>query len=163
MSTSGSCRIASGGADALLVALRERADDRRVAELEAAPVAGLFDPLLAVAEPDALDRRAELEVLPHPHLHVERVRFRKIADAAADLGGLAEAVEAGDAGGAARRRNVAGEDAHRRRLAGAVGAEEADDLALADLERYVLERENPGIRLDEVFGFDHPLTRRKDP
>ena len=57
-----------------------------------------------------------------------------VADAAADLGGVARQVDARDPGVARRRADERREHAQRRRLAGAVGAEEAEDLAGADLE-----------------------------
>ena len=45
-----------------------------------------------------------------------------------------------------------GEDAHGRRLAGAVGAEQAEDGALLDVQRDAVERAHvaPGEHLDEV-------------
>src|SRR6185295_20070923 len=43
-------------------------------------------------------------------------------------------------GRSARRRQEAAEDAHQRRLAGAVRSQQADDRAPLDLERHVVER-----------------------
>ena len=43
-----------------------------------------------------------------------------------------------------RGRHEADEDLHRRGLAGAVGAEKADDAALVDVERHVVDgRDRP--------------------
>jgi hypothetical protein len=51
-------------------------------------------------------------------------------------------------------RQVAGEDPHRRALAGAVRAEEADDLAAGHLEADVVDGRDPGVGFDEVADFN---------
>src|SRR5690606_21391524 len=86
--------------------------------------------------------------------------LRQIADPPPHLERVADDVLAGDPRRPAGRQQVAGQDLHRRRLAGTVGAEEADDLATRDLERDALERhrgpEGPGETVDldhrEQFG-----------
>ncbi len=52
------------------------------------------------------------------------------------------------------------EYAYRRRLAGAVRAEETEDLALADLERHAVERSNLAVRLTQLADGDRIHRRR---
>src|SRR5690606_24095740 len=68
---------------------------------------------------------------------------------------LLEDVEAVDLRAALRRRQEAGEDLHRRRLAGAVGPEEAEDLALLDGEVEVGDGDAVPVPLRQVLDFDH--------
>ena len=56
-------------------------------------------------------------------------------------------VEAGDVGRARRGRQEAGEDAHRGRLSGAVGAQKADDLPLFHLKGDVVYRDIASVSL----------------
>src|SRR5690606_32651764 len=64
--------------------------------------------------------------------------------------------EAPDLGRAGSLRHQPGEDVDQRRLARAVGAEQAEDAALRHVEAHVVEREfprralDPGIALDEI-------------
>ena len=61
----------------------------------------------------------------------------------------------GDAGAARGRPQERGEDAHHRRLAGAVGPEEAVDLAVADLEVEPVDGPDATFELaDELLDFD---------
>ena len=64
---------------------------------------------------------------------------RQVPDALLDLEGLLEDVEACDRSCACRRREKAGEDAHRRCLPGAVGPEKSNDLAFGYGERNVVD------------------------
>src|SRR5207237_10568888 len=50
---------------------------------------------------------------------------------------------------------VAGEDAHGRRFAGAVGAEETDDLSALDLERNIADGGVIAVILRELANVDH--------
>ena len=52
-------------------------------------------------------------------------------------------------------REEAGEDAHRGGLAGAVGAEKADDLSFFDFEGDVVDSDSTGVSLGQTFDFDH--------
>jgi hypothetical protein len=56
---------------------------------------------------------------------------------------------------AAVERDEAHDGAHRRGLAGAVGAEEADDLAALDGEADVVERDDRAVALDEGVDLEH--------
>ncbi len=52
------------------------------------------------------------------------------------------------------RRRQAGDGAQRRRLAGAVGADQRDDLALVDRERDALERLDRAVGGADVLEFE---------
>ena len=56
---------------------------------------------------------------------------------------------------AAARPQIAGEDAQRGRLAGAVEAEEADGLARVDFERHRAERPLAAIELRDICSANH--------
>ncbi len=81
----------------------------------------------------------EVEVLGDRQLAVERELLRHVADALARRGARRAQVDAGDAQRAAGRRQQAAEHAEGGRLAGAVGAEQAEDLAGLDLEADVVD------------------------
>jgi hypothetical protein len=81
-----------------------------------------------------VQRRLQLDELAAGHERVERRLLECDADPAADLRRLRLDVEAGHARAPARRPQERHEHAHGGRLAGAVGAEEAVDLAGRDLE-----------------------------
>ena len=78
---------------------------------------------------------------------IGRAALRDVADPPADLLRLAPQVDAGDRRLARRRREQRREHPQRRRLAGAVRPEEAEDLARADLE------------VDAADGLDRPPLR----
>jgi hypothetical protein len=96
---------------------------------------------------DALELADEGEVLDHLHFGIEGRRFRQVADALLDLHGVLDHVETGDVGGAHGGGQEAGKDTHGGGLAGAVGAEEADDLALFDLEGDIVHGDSAGVSL----------------
>ena len=142
-------------ADALPVALRE---------LAALAVRHVGDPRalhhrgharLALGPRHALDARAEVEILAHAHVGVERRRLGQIAGAALGLDRLLDEIEAGHDGGALGGRHVAGEHAHGRGLAGAVRAEKAEDLAAFDREADVVDGGEGAVPLGEVLDLDH--------
>ena len=88
---------------------------------------------------------------------VERRLLQSRADRGAHLRALRRHIIPGDAGAAGRRRQKRRQDVHRRRLAGAVRAEEAVDLSGRDTEvdpvdsaRAVLELPDELARLDRV-------------
>ena len=103
------------------------------------------DPLLAphhaVAAVGLARETPEREIFPHRHAGEQPAALRHIADAhPRDVG----RGQAGDAAsfvldGAGRRRHQPGERLQQRRFAGAVAAEQRDDLAFADVERGVMQ------------------------
>ena len=146
-----------GEADALLVAFRELARTSRSAmsamrvrsitvldALRAGPPTGR--PLIFATKSRYSD---------DGHVGVERRRFRQVAGAPLGFDRLVEDVEAGDDRFALGGRHVAGQDAHRRRLAGAVGAEEAEDLAALDAEADVVDGGDAAVAFREVLNLDH--------
>src|SRR5262249_23741977 len=104
-------------------------DLREPAHLDAAARAVLERLLFAAAQIGG-----EAQGFEGAHLRIERRALGQVAEAGPHLERLIEHVVSVDARGAARRRDEARQDAHRRRFAGAVRAEEAYDLAAFDLE-----------------------------
>ena len=112
-------------------------------------------PLTAI---DALELGAIGQVFLDAHLRIERDAFGQIADALADLHRLRHDVEAGHAGDAAGGRQIGGQDAHDGRLAGAVVAEQADDLVLLDLETDVVDGQDGAEIFAQIFNVNHGPT-----
>ncbi len=83
---------------------------------------------------DPLQRRLQADQLPAGHQRVERRFLKGYADRATNLPCFPGDVVAGDRSPAAGRQQQRRQHPHGRRLAGAVGAEEAVDFALRDLE-----------------------------
>ena len=85
--------------------------------------------------------------------------LRDVADAAAHLARLADQVVTGDGRGAGARHQQGREHAQGRGLAGAVRAEQPDDLALGDIEIDAADRVNrTGLRLEaagQAASVDH--------
>jgi hypothetical protein len=79
-----------------------------------------------------VEGRRQPQVLAARQERVERGLLERCADCPAHLRALAYDVVAGDGRPAGRRRQQGHEHVHRRRLAGAVRAEEAVDLARLD-------------------------------
>src|SRR5262249_55845106 len=79
----------------------------------------------------------------------------EVADVLADAGGADRLVE--HDGGAVGRRQDAEQDLDQGRLAGAVLAEQPEDLALLDTERDALERLDGAEGLDKVVSLDGDL------
>src|SRR5439155_4615369 len=109
--------------------------------------------------PDCAARQAEVapvdhEVLAHRELVVERVRLRHDAEPSADLRTVAYRVEVEDAKRARGRRRYAADHAHRRALAGAVRAEEAERLAALHVEVDAVDRGETAELLDEPAGMN---------
>ncbi len=96
------------------------------------------------------------EVLAHRQLEVEAVLLRADAQASADRGPVGDRVEAEDAQGAPARRRHRGDHAHRRGLAGAVGAEEAERLTGRDPDVDALD----GLEAPEGLAQPHRLHHR---
>jgi hypothetical protein len=102
-----------------------------------------------------LDLGHEGEVGRNGHVGVEGHGLGQVADRSLDVVGLVEDVEAGHPGLARRGRQVAGQNAHRRRLAGPVRAEQPPDVAGLDLERQVADGDELPVSLGEPLDFDH--------
>ena len=98
------------------------------------------DPLLALGGLEADQPRGIAQIIGGGELIVEADRIGQIADAALDRERLARRIEAEHADVAVG--NVGQPEHHqdRRGLAGAVGAEQTENLAAADRERDVIDR-----------------------
>src|SRR5262249_12410470 len=120
--------------DALAVALRERADAAIPHLGEAARGERVRHLPFPPRARHALQLHDEAQVLDDAQVGVERRVLREVADRAPAGERLDRGIAAADADRAGGGREDTGEDAHRRRLAGAVRAEEADDLAAGDVE-----------------------------
>ena len=97
----------------------------------------------------------EVQKLPDLHAVVDAEVVGHVADAFADADRIlrdAVAVDDAFAGGGAEQR---GEKADGRALAGAVGADEAEHLAGADLEIQIGDGHEVAVDLGEVGKFDH--------
>ena len=96
-----------------------------------------------------------MQVLADAQVAVERELLRHVAEPGAGGAGGAIEVEAGDAGPAGGRPQEAAHHLERGRFAGAVGAEQAEDLAAADAEGDVVGRGEVAELLGQPVGLDH--------
>src|SRR5262245_49736517 len=96
------------------------------------------------------------QVVGHRHIEIDRDPLGEIADHRARPQRFGDDVVAGDAHVAVTGGKNAGQDAHGGALAGAVGAEEADDLTRRHLERHVFNGGEGPEALGELLGLDHP-------
>ena len=90
------------------------------------------------------------QVLATGHVAVEADAVGHVADAALDLERAARRVEPDDPGLPGGRLGQAEEHEDRRRLARAVLAEQAEDLAGADLEVEVVDRDEVAVALGQA-------------
>jgi hypothetical protein len=97
----------------------------------------------------------ELEVLVRGQAFVERRRLRHVSEPPLDLERLCEYIEPADRRAALISPDEACEDFHRRRLAGAVRAKKAEDLARLDVEIEFGHGQLGPVVLGEAFGADH--------
>jgi hypothetical protein len=109
----------------------------------------------AITARDALDARAERQVVGDGHLRVQRRRLRQVSGAALGLDGLLEHVVAGHDALALGGRHVAGQHAHRGGLAGAVRPQKPEDLAARGREAHVVHGRHRPVAFREVLDFDH--------
>jgi hypothetical protein len=107
-----------------------------------------------------VDAGAEVEILLDGQILVERETLGHVAGAALDLAALGGDVEAERLAVAAVRRQQPAQHPQRRRLARPVGAEEAGDPPLLDLDREVLDHPAAAERLVEALDLDRRGHRR---
>ena len=108
---------------------------------------GLGEYLLAV---HAVDASVELHIFQHGEVLVEGELLTHVADVALDVFALCHDVAPGHAARARGGTAQSAEDAYGSGLAGAIGSEEAEDLALCHIERYVVDRTESTELLGEV-------------
>ena len=93
-------------------------------------------------------RRADLQVFEHGHARKNPAAFGRLRDA--ELGDLVRRqrsdIAAGEADAAVVRARIAEYRHHQGRLAGAVGADQRDDLAFMHIEVDALERKHVAVR-----------------
>ena len=101
----------------------------------------------------------ELEVLPNRQL---RYRARRTATCSRRAGAMRDRCASTDwpnsSASAFRRRQKPGQHLHRGRLAAAVRADEAEDLAPLDREAHVIDRGEIAEPAGEIARRDHGLT-----
>src|SRR5438093_7036753 len=138
--------------------------DRQALPLAAGEVLRLRVALLAQLEvlEQALDglvagveRAEQREQLRHGELRVERRGLQLHADPVLDRRRGVAYVHAEDVDRAGVRRVQPLDHLHRRRLARAVRAEQAEDLALRYLEADAIDRLDVAVRLEHVVDRDH--------
>ena len=103
---------------------------------------------------EAADLRNEVEECKGSHVAVAGRALRQVAELRFRQPRVLEHVHAGDAGAAGVGLQEAGEHLHGRRLAGAVGAEKAQHLALLHAERDAIDGDDLAEPLLEVVSLD---------
>ena len=111
----------------------------------------VVDVLLALGLGDAVELGVDAEVLFDGEVGVAGERLGNDADHAANRIGILGHIVAGDDGLAAGEGNQRGHHADQRALARAVGAEQAEDLALGDREADALDGFKVAVALDDVL------------
>ncbi len=104
----------------------------------------------------SVDAAKELDVLVDGQQLVEREALRHVADSPLHAFGIGRHVDAADRGGARRRPQEAAQHPDGGGLAGAVAAQEAEDLAATDVERQPVdgeERAESSREVPDVDGF----------
>ena len=138
-----------GQADPALEALGQGVDRPVEHAVEMCRLDGMGDALGALGAVEAAHGGDEFEKAGRGHVGIGRRALGQIADVLLGLDRLVDHVEAADLGAAAGRRQVAGDDLHGRRLAGAVGPEEAQDLAALDGKAHAVD----GADRSETLGY----------
>ena len=103
-----------------------------------------------------------LQVLEAAQVLVDGRVLAGQADSRAELAGVLDDVEAGDARRAAVRRQEGGENADGGRLARPVGAEKPEDAARLDAEVDLVEGDDVAVTLPQAVGLDRGSPRH-DP
>ena len=147
----------------LPVALRELRQDHVAILLQGADLDHLVDPPggRPLVEPPQPARESQVRM--GGHVVVERDDLREVADVAAALQRIARHVVLGDEHVTARGHQVAGHHLHGGGLAGAVGSQEADDLALLDVEGDVVDGQPLPVVLGEILYAYHLGCRPARP
>ena len=103
------------------------------------------------------------ERVPPGEVRVHGQVARHVADVVADLDGLIVRVEAENRGAARGRTDLVEDRADRRRLAGAVRAEEPEYLAVPDVEVQIHESLHVAVMLGQVLGVNGDLVGHEAP
>ena len=108
----------------------------------------------------AFDASDKAQIRGHAHVGVQGGMLGQIANAFAYLERVLEDVEPRDFDRPTGRRHEPGDDAHRRRLAGAIRAEKAQDLPGRHAERDIGDRGQVTVAFGEMLDFDHEVRTR---
>src|SRR5213594_4207218 len=144
----------------LPIAAGELARELARVPAEVAEAQHLLDACRAVGAGDHVDARIEHEVLLDRQVVVQREALRHVADGRLDTLRIAAQIDAQHAPLALRRLEDPTQHAERRRLPGAVGSEEAVQLAASDAEVETVHRNDPAEALREPVGDDRVLIIR---
>ena len=136
--------------DAERQAVRPRVDHG----LQIVALEELFEPRRNLLRRQVIELSVQLEILPDRQFAVEREGLRHVADVAPRLHVARTHRLAEQLARAAARRQEARQHLHRRRLAAAVGAEKAEDLAAGNSEADVIDRDEVAELPGQPFGLD---------
>ena len=149
-------------ADALTEAFRELADEPAGgAAGEVAVVHDLADALVHARGVDVLEPGAEREVFLDAQFLGQGIVLRHVGQVALGPGRIEGHGDAPDGGATGRARHRARKDPHRGGLAGAVGAQEADDLTRRHGEAQVFHGREGAVPLRQLFGHDRGFRERR--
>ena len=125
----------------------------------------LVDPALAPRRRHAIDEAVEIEVLVHGQAIVERGLLEHHAEAAPRLQRMGDDVDAADPRGAAVGLEDGAEDVEQRGLAGAVRAEQREQLVRPHREADIVQRQRAAIALGHAVDHDlrHGTVRHRPP
>ena len=141
-----------------LHAARVRAHEALLRIGEAEPLEQLLRARRHLTPRHAVQVALQLEVLDAGRLGVDAVLLADDADRLPDAERLPHDVVPGNDRAALVGLGQRRQDLHRRRLAGAIRAEQPEDRAALDREAHAVERTHPlGVRLREALGLDCEL------
>ena len=115
----------------------------------------VFAPFHQVVAAQALDLSDERQIFFHLHFGVQRWSLGQVADAFLDLHRFLEDVEAGHRRSAFGGRQKTRQDTHRGRLPRPVRSQKADNLALLDFKRDVVDSDIPRVPFSKACDRDH--------
>src|SRR5204862_193861 len=129
-------------AHALPIALGQSLEQTTANFFEPAALEAVFDTPRPFLPRHAFQLGAKQNIFLDAHFPVKGYALRQITYAAAHFERLVDDIEPGDFGNAAAGRHIASQDAHGRRFARAIGAQEPDDLTAIDREGHAIDGED---------------------
>ena len=141
------------------------------ARVRADPVAGdlgkidalerIGDARLALRLGEADQPRGVAQIVARAEIIVEADRIRQVADPALDRERFAHRIMTEHPRGAGRNLGQPEQHEDRRRLAGAIRAEQAEDLPARHRERHVVDRRRPVVALGQALRVDDDVAHRR--
>src|SRR5208283_29053 len=144
-------------ADTLAISLRELPADAMRHVFEAAHVERMLEGVFDLGARHSPQSRDETQIRIDAHIGVERRIFRQVSDSLPRFERIFENVEVVDYYGARGGRHEAGDDPHGAGLAGAVGAEEAENRTAVGIEGHVADRDEVAVNLGQMPYFNHSV------